>query len=723
MNKYRSKPYSLLLASVLSLSALSACDSPSGLEASRQQAALTAVKVNLVPGASAQQATTVQITDTSQLPADLLHSRSLDVVFDNSQTSVSVQRNADGSLSFPLSTSRSFDSNSKLTVLMIGDRQFSYPIELQTGSPFQLASPPIEVSPANSLPLGSRLSLKANLKEPEASRYRFSWEVATSTTGPWQALAGEKDQIEWEPTQAGSFYVRLNITDLKTQTVSTYLSPIPQVFILALTEIASTVPESGVILDGDSVQLKLNLAGLEGLSIMDSEIQWFYGTSAQAPFQPIAQTGHSISWEPPGPGSYLLRVQLSQNGRLSTYTSARSEVVVNAPDDIFSTQPLDGSVVRGESIRLDAAVPNALPETQYSWFFSASPQTPFQPITESGQSIRWRPELTGDFFLRLRTFEPSTQQSRSYTSNQSLVSVRDSNAVFSTIPSPATVARGESLTIALNQAGSESVSWSFSASVQGPYQPIPGSGRSLRWSPLEAGSFYLRAIETRIDGGTASYTSADPLVFVNERSDVVQTEPGSGRIMLGQPIRLKSALDISNVSLRYEWLYASSAQGPFQPAQTLESNSQSAVTWYPPQAGSYFVRLIVSNAQSQTQTTFTSSQPVAQVESRPLFTTDPASGRIKNTDDIRIFTAFDPAGRNFNLGWSYSRSTAGPFIPIGGSTLSEVKWDTPNKPNGSYYIRLQATSPGAERTLSFVSSFPQIFISNSDVPGNEFGTP
>lgn len=722
MNRSRSKSYSFLLTAVLSLSALTACDSPSGLEVSRNEAGLTPIKVNLIAGANAQQVASVQITDPSQLPAELLQARDLVVVFDNSQTSVSVLRNADGSLSFPLSTSRSFDSNARLKVLMIGDRKSSYPLELITGSPFQLASPAISVLPANTLPLGSRLSLKANLQDSQVGRYRFSWEVAPSAAGPWQALAGEQAQIEWEPTQAGSYYVRMNITDLESKTVSTYLSPTPQVYIQAVTELAKTDPASGVILAGDTVKLDLNLTGLDKLAA-DSGIQWFYGSSAQAPFQPIAQTGRTIKWEPPGPGSYLLRVQINQAGRLSTYTSSQPEVVVNAPDDIFATQPLDGSVIRGESIRLSASIPNPLPETQYSWFYSGNPQAPFQPISEAGQSIDWRPELTGDFFLRVRTFEPSTQTSRSYTSNQSLVSVRDSNAIFSTLPSPATVARGESLTIALNQNGSENVNWSFSASAQGPYQAIPGSGRNLRWTPLDAGSFYLRATETRADGSTAAYTSSDPLVFVNERSEVLQTEPDSGRIKWGQPIRLKSTLQISNANLRYDWSYSSSAQGPFQPAQTLESNAKSAVTWYPPQPGSYFVRLAVSNAQSQSQTTFTSAQPVVQVENRPLFTTQPASGRIKNTDNIRLFTAFDPASRNFNLGWSYSRSTAGPFIPIGGSILPEINWDAPLKPNGSYYIRLQATSAGAERSLSFVSSVPIVFISNSDTPGNEFGTP
>ncbi|PKL75288.1 MAG: hypothetical protein CVV27_16130, partial [Candidatus Melainabacteria bacterium HGW-Melainabacteria-1] len=294
--------------------------------------------------------------------------------------------------------------------------------------------------------------------------------------------------------------------------------------------------------------------------------------------------------------------------------------------------------------------------------------------------------------------------------------------VFSVTPS-GSLRRGESVSLSLNGAPSEQVSWAYASSLQGAFNTIPASGRTIRWTPAEAGSFYLRAAATRPDGTLATFTSADPQVFVAERANVILSNPAGGQLELGQAVSLRADITESGSALRYVWSYSSSPTGPFAPLQTLESSPLQAVTWYPPMSGSYFVRVEVTNPVSQSTLAFTSSEPIVRVsETKPFFSTDPVTGRIKPDETIRILAGFEPGNRSFNFGWSYGRSTVA-FTPIGGSSVPEVRWDDRNKPVGSYYIRLQATAPGSDRSLSFISRYPLVFVDESTASGNEFGVP
>ncbi|MEZ0369886.1 MAG: hypothetical protein ACAI44_12440, partial [Candidatus Sericytochromatia bacterium] len=523
--------------------------------------------------------------------------------------------------------------------------------------------------------------------------------------------------------------VRLGITDTRTRSSSSYLSPTHQVYVQEPERLAQTTPASGSIVSGEEITLKAALP--EFKDNQDPALQWFYALTAQGPFAPIAARGTQISWEPPAAGAYFLRLQSARDGRLSTYTSVRPEVQVATPDEVIVTDPVSGSLVRGQSITLSTTLPPLSDQASYTWFYSFSPAGPFTPLAVerssdpegTGHSVKWTPPLTGEFYLRLRSFDPVSGQSRTYTSAKTEVSVRDSNTAFTTSPDPASLRRGDTVSVTLDEAPSEQVIWSYGASLQGVFLPIPDTGKTITWTPAEAGSFYLRATATRADGSTASFTSADPLVFVAERSGVIQASPANGSLELGQPATLHADISDPGSAQRYAWSYSSSPTGPFVPVQTLESSALQTVTWYPPTAGSFFVRVEVSNPSTQSSVSFTSSEPAVRVsETRPFFTTDPANGLIEPDDNVRLFAAFDPGIRTFNFGWAYSRSTAGPFTPIGGSSGPEVLWDDEAKPEGSYYVRLQATAPGSDRSLTFVSSYPVLFIDkDAEKSGNEFG--
>lgn len=708
---------SLIFSSLLL--GLNACDSPSALltRPSGESQNLS-LRANYQAATSALQAATLTLTEVDKLPANLRSAALIEIIYDTSRARIPGTRNSDGSLTFPFRSSRPIAGDGSLQVILVGDRNVSYPVQLKTGSELELNPPGIVISPASTVTVGGSLNLKANFKQPEsAANYDFTWSYAASPTGPWQAISGNTPEVRLDASRIGNYYLRLEMRNRQSLSVSSYTTPSALLRVQDSDRLALTTPTSGVVLEGERITLEANLpeyAQAENLRYL-----WSYAVSLQGNFAPISEEGKKISWETPRAGSYYLRLQvLGPNGN-ATYTSSKTLVQVAQADSVIQTTPPTGSLVRGDAVTLKSTLADS-PDLSYTWFYGFSPQGSFTPIPGSGNTVNWTPNLTGDFYLRLRTFDAKTNQSRTYTSSKSLVSVRDSDSVFSTSPNPASLLKGDSVQLTLNQSNAENVIWSYASTAQGPFLPIPATGKTVLWSPTSPGSYYLKAEAPRSDGSLATFVSANSMVTVADRGDAISTEPALGLIQLGQAVSLRSSVKVANG--RYSWSYSSSPTGPFTPIPSLESQPISSVTWYPTQSGSYFLKLDVSDPQSRSSVSFTSEQALVQVqENQPFFSTDPSTGRIKSSDHLLIKARFDSGGRAFNYGWAYSVSAAGPFTPLGGSTLPEYFWNQPLKPQGSYYLRFTATPPGSDRSLTYFSQTPLLFVSSSDSGSPEFG--
>jgi hypothetical protein len=697
---------------------VSACDSPTALLIQQSTANPLKVRANFQAASSALQASTLTILETDKLPPDLNAASLIEVVFDTTKTRIPATRNSDGSLTFPYRSSLPIAGDGSLSVILVGDRTLSYPVQLETGTELAFNSPAILISPAQTVTQGGRLNLKANFKQADAAnQYDFTWSYATSAAGPWQAISGNTSEISWDASRVGNYYLRLEMRNRQTLSVSSYTTPSALIRIQDSDRLALTTPSSGTVLEGERIGLEANLPEYDKSENL--RYLWSYSPSLQGSFSPISDEGKNISWETPRAGSYYLRLQvLSENGN-ATYTSSKTLVQVGQADSVIQTTPTTGSIVRGEAVALQTTLSDSA-DLSYTWFYGFSPQGSFTSIPGSGKGINWTPNLTGDFYLRLRTFDAKSGQSRTYTSSKTLVTVRDSDAVFGLSPLPASLLKGDSVQLTLNQADTENVIWSYASTAQGPFLPIPATGKSVSWTPAASGSFYLKAESPRSDGSLATWVSANSLVTVADRGDAIKTEPALGQLQLGQSVKLNSSVKLANG--RYSWSYASSASGPFLPVPSLESDSLSTVTWYPTQSGSYFIKLDISDPQSRSSVSFVSEQALVQIqENKPFFTTDPNSGRVKSTENVLIKAQFDSGNRAFNYGWAYAKGAAGPYTPMGGSTLPEFFWNLANKPQGSYYVRFTATPPGSDRSLNYFSQVPLLFVTTSDSASPEFG--
>lgn len=697
---------------------LSACDTPLGLTARLDASRQVQLRASLQTTATGQ---VLVLPDPSTLPAGLRQAQEIRALLDNSNSIYTVTRNADGSLTIPLPAGRSPDSQGRLEVILTDEKQQSYFLRLETGALLRLGEPPILVSPAGPIFPGSPVSLQLNPADPSSNLkgLRFNWSYAFSPQGPWTALSGSSSRLNWEPGQAGNYYFRVETVDTHTQASSLYTSPVALLNVLDSRRIAQTEPTSGAIRLGQSIQLQAVLPEVAA----GTRYLWFVSQSAQGPFQPLAEEGARIVWEPKVAGSYFIRIQtVPVSGEAATYTSSETLVQVSEADDVIQTEPASGSLIRGERVLLRAHPPGGVSQADgYRWFYSNSPQGPFSPISGDSATVYWSPEQTGEFYLRLRLFDSQTQQERTFTSSKALVSVRDSNESFLLTPQPANLIRGQSVQIKLQRPEEKrSISWFYAPSPQGPFTSIAGQGMTINWSPLQAGSYYLRAEASGNHLPKSVYTSATALVTVAEGSNAIQLEPQRA-IGLGESLRLSANIPLEGEHLRYNWSFSLTPGGPWLPIQSLDADLQArSLDWYPAQSGNYYLKMDVTDPVQGTRQSFTSPTAIAFVTDTPVFfQTSPMPASIGSQGAVTLMARFNPPTPGFIYAWSYGLTATGPFTAIGGSIQPQITWKQPGIP-GNYYIKMDAIDTISQRSLSFVSSNPLVFVTESQTSTQGF---
>lgn len=696
---------------------LNACDTPIGLTARMEPSRQLQLRATLQPTTTGQ---VIVLSNPSVLPPGLRQASEIRALLDNSNTPYMVNRNADGSLTIPLPAGRSPDSQGYLEVILIDEKQQSYFLRLETGPLLRLNEPAIQVFPSHTVLPGSPVTLQLNLAEfINLDHFRFHWSYAPSPQGPWTALSGSSTRVNWEPNQPGNYYFRVEITDTTNQASSFYTSPVALVNVLDSRRIAQTDPASGAIRLGQSIRLQAVLPE----TAAGTRYLWSVSPQAQGPFQPLAEEGKSIVWEPKTAGSYFIRIQtIFIDGKSATYTSSETLVHVSEADDVIQIEPVSGSLVRGERIQLSARLPEGGTEGKsYRWFYSNSSQGPFSPIGGDSPIVFWSPEQTGEFYIRLRVLDAKTQQERTFTSSKALVSVRDSDESFLLKPQPAHLIRGQSVQIQLQRLEkNRTISWFYAPSPQGPFTSIPGQGQSVIWFPPQAGSYYLRAEVSGNHLPKSVYTSATALVTVAEGNNTIQIEPQRA-INLGESLRLKANIPLQGDQLRYHWSYGVTPEGPWWPIQSLDSDQQArSLTWYPPQSGSFYLKTDVSDPVYGIHQSFVSPTAIAFVtDTPPFFQTSPTPATIGTQGAVSFSARFNPPRSGFMYAWSYALAPTGPFTAIGGSIQPQIVWKQPGFP-GNYYIKMDAIDTLSQRSISFISSYPLVFVTESQTSTQGF---
>lgn len=644
-NKILSKPLIISLMVVLS-----SCDSSISFNATRSDSKqIPSISANLSQTQTG--ASIVRIPNVSLIPKEIRDSKDIKVVFDNSKSVIPVTRGADGSLSFPTTNSVIRDSEGNFNVLFLVDGQQSYLITLKTGNVLKLSTNAINISPNTGTVIkGEKIRLSINSDVKDRGNYYFNWSYGATANGPFITISGNSDNVEFTPPSIGSYYVRVEITDRTTGASSVYISPNPSIFVSDANNIINS--SNSTILRGKQTTLTATIPKAEEYSFT-----WSYGQSPQGPFLPITGTTKSVDWTPNQSGSFYIKLEAVNNTtkEISTYITTEPEVFVTENDGVISTDPQVGNIVRGNSIKLKSNV--------------------------------------------------TLSENSNYT-------------------------------------------WSYATSIQGPWLPIAGSTKEVNWTPSQAGSFFVKVdVADSQTNNVSTFISPKAIVFVTEASNIFRTDPILANVKRGSYVTIFANIPgAEGKKIQYNWSASTSGlAGTFQPLRNIRYNiSSNNVRWRPDTEGSFYIKVDAVNVDNQSVSSFTSPNPIVFVnESTPLFTTDPASGKILQDSNIEISVDL-PYSSATTFAWSYGPSTQGPWFSIGGSSINKIVWDKKNragginpvtgvfipgqegKPAGTFYVKVDVTDDATDRTTStFVSKSPILFVERVDSVFNNsssFGT-
>jgi hypothetical protein len=430
-------------------------------------------------------------------------------------------------------------------------------------------------------------------------------------------------------------------------------------------------------------------------------------------------------------------VKISSTGKIKAFIVLKNQksyfvnintgplIKLNNPGVIV--KPNDGVIIKGEKVYLTVNLPLDKNKDDYifNWFYTTTGTAPYIPINGTLSNIDWTPSNVGNYYIKIDIIEKKTGIISSYTTPTSVVFVTENDNIIKTLPDNGKITKGNFIILEANTPnikGATSYSWSYSTSPQsGIWRPISGNSKTIKWTPTDAGSYFIKVDIANPNSEVQTFTSPKAIVFVSENNDIFQTEPKGGAINLGQYINISANINSLEGNNQYIWSYSSSGlPGTFRPMTNIKTDiSNPNVRWRVPEEGSFFVKLDVVNSENNSSLSFQSTNPIVFVtERKPLFETNPKDGKILPDSTIEIITNVENI-LNGSYAWSYSISQMGPWTAIGGSNSNKIKWDKQGKPTGTFYIKVDITDDSTDKRIStFVSKNPIIFIEKSSSTNN-----
>ncbi len=472
--------------------------------------------------------------------------------------------------------------------------------------------------------LGTPVTLHFNAPsgfDPTGAEY--SWSAGTTIQGPWTSIPGAASSLDWTPTSAADYFVRVDVSSPGSTDVNTFVSPLPVVFAhesLPLITASSTTVERGT-----PTRLTLNVPGLGS-----GPFNWFFAVVTGGPpvWLPAGTGGSSYTFVPTDVGSYAFRVDLPQaDGTVKTFISPDPALNVVETVPVVVADPESSPLGATVTLSTDVPSPQGAP---YSWYYLCQEETAPTMYTEptwtvidgTGPTVPFTPTEPGLYTFRVDVPEADGTVKR-FINTQPALTITATTPVI--LASRQVAERGDALLLDLAgpvPAGT-AVSWSYttiqpSILVPTNWTPLPGTGNPLPIVLTDAGSYYFRADVPGPDGTLQTYLSAQAAVTVQETIPVIQSLPADAVVPASHSVALVlNAGGIDPTSYRLDWSVGTSGLGPWTQLPAHLPNDMT-YTWQIPMAqcpGAYFVRVTATQIGGPASYDFVSSGPVVTVTS------------------------------------------------------------------------------------------------------------
>ncbi len=181
---------------------------------------------------------------------------------------------------------------------------------------------------------GKFVTLTADIPGSINRNYQFNWSYSASGQNLFQPVSNisgniKSNVLKWRPPNEGSYIIKVDAINVDTQSVVSFTSPTPIVFVNELTPLFTTKPEVAKITQDSSVDI---MADLDIPS--NSVFAWSFGPGTNGPWTSIGGSlENKITWDKKGKpvGTYYVKVDLTDSGdkSISTFVSRTPIIFVD----------------------------------------------------------------------------------------------------------------------------------------------------------------------------------------------------------------------------------------------------------------------------------------------------------------------------------------------------------------------------------------------------------
>lgn len=273
---------------------------------------------------------------------------------------------------------------------------------------------------------------------------------------------------------------------------------------------------------------------------------------------------------------------------------------------------------------------------------------------------------------------------------------------IATNPSPAYLARGQSVQLTANTAADPTrfnFTWSYSSTGQAPWTAIPGNAASVTWLPPTTGPIFLQVAVADATGSVSSYTTPQAAVFVNDGGAPITSSPQ----LLDRGATSTLTLDLPGAGEGpFSWYWAKATGG--SPQWTSLGSGGKTMPFVPTDVGAYVFRVDLPQPTGGLRSFSTTDPALTVVESKPLVT--PGSQTIDRGE--RTGLTLDLAGGpHTDVTWYYAKDGATQtwtLMPGNGATNDFVADQA-----GTYDFRVD-TSTADGTVKSFTTTNPVLNV-------------
>lgn len=502
----------------------------------------------------------------------------------------------------------------------------------------------------------------------------YQWQVATSSTGPWNDITGATGNSHNPGMTSGSRFFRVLIGSGGNCGTTT-------------SEAANVVVDQPVTVATDPQNADLCSGGSQTLTVTATgggvQYQWQSSSAATGPFTDVAMATQA-GFTPPTTSTGVVHyraVVRSANGLCRDTSAVAALTVVAAPS--ITAQPTAATGCNLASTLLSAAASGGLGTLTYQWQRSNAANGTFTDIA-GASAATYNPGAGNGQFYRMVVKSTGVGCSDAVSNAVEV----NSEATVSVTGEPQNIAQcvNGTQTFSVNVPGTGLVyQWQTASAATGPWSNTGSNQNSFAPPATTAGTAFYRLL-VRSAAGFCADTSAT-VSALTAAAPAIGTQPVGATACQGSPLTALSAIATGGTgTLTYQWQSANAAAGPWT---DVSGATNTAFTPTSANAGSAFYRVVVSSTGNGCAP---ATSNAANITVEPAVTAPATASTVTQcVGGTQAFAISGTSTGTINYQWQEANAATGPWTNVPNTTNT---FTPPATAAGTTYYRVVMSSTG-----------------------------